>query len=134
MVSCKIYALIIPRMGSKIRKLPKLSADAKKIMALNPYEFEIFVGHLLEKQGFTQIVIAGRSGDRGVDLIALDPKVIFVLEEDDSKFKVISDRIEKFLKKAKVKQLNQSYAAIPGPRFVYLANDIADALNEIANE
>lgn len=56
-----------------IRKLPKLSSDAKKIMALDPYEFEIFIGHLLEKQGFSQIVIAGRSGDRGVDVIALDP-------------------------------------------------------------
>lgn len=69
------YAEKIPKTKFfEIRKLPKLSADAKKIMSLNPYEFEIFVGHLLERQGFTQIVIAGRSGDRGVDLIALDPK------------------------------------------------------------
>jgi len=57
----------------KIKTLPSLPADIKKVMDLDPYEFESFVGHLLEAQGFTEIVLAGRSGDRGVDIIATDP-------------------------------------------------------------
>jgi len=57
----------------KRRKLPNIPVDIKKVMDLDPYQFEIFVGHLLEAQGFTNVVIAGRAGDRGVDLIAKDP-------------------------------------------------------------
>lgn len=57
----------------KRRKLPNIPVDIKRVMDLDPYQFEIFVGHLLEAQGFTNVVVAGRAGDRGVDLIAKDP-------------------------------------------------------------
>jgi restriction system protein len=68
------YAEQIP--GTKYfkrRALPNIPGDIKKVMDLDPYQFEIFVGHLLQAQGFTNVVVAGRSGDRGVDLIAKDP-------------------------------------------------------------
>lgn len=56
----------------KQRILPSIPADIKKIMDLDPYQFEVFVGHLLEAQGFQNVVVAGRAGDRGVDLIGKD--------------------------------------------------------------
>lgn len=57
----------------KQRELPKIPTDIRKVMDLDPYQFEIFIGHLLKAQGYTNVVIAGRAGDRGVDLIAKDP-------------------------------------------------------------
>lgn len=68
------YAEQVP--GTKYfrqRRLPKIPGDIKKVMDLDPYQFEIFVGHLFEAQGFSNVVIVGRAGDRGVDLIGKDP-------------------------------------------------------------
>jgi hypothetical protein len=42
-------------------------------MELDPYDFENFVAHLLKAQGFNEIAIIGRAGDRGVDIQANDP-------------------------------------------------------------
>lgn len=58
------------------RKLPDLPNGLKNVLELDPYEFEAFVGRLLDSQGYTSIALIGRSGDRGVDLAALDPKGI----------------------------------------------------------
>jgi restriction endonuclease Mrr len=57
----------------KIRSLPSLPIDLKNVMELDPYQFEAFVARLFEAQGFTQVVLAGRAGDRGVDLVGKDP-------------------------------------------------------------
>ena len=67
------YAERIPNTKYFIAKtLPSLPVDIQKVMDLDPYEFETFVAHLLSAQGFTEVVLAGRSGDRGVDIIATD--------------------------------------------------------------
>lgn len=74
------YAERIPDTKYFIAKtLPNLPVDIKKVMDLDPYEFEAFVGHLLNAQGFSEIVLAGRSGDRGVDIIATDPEGLRVI-------------------------------------------------------
>lgn len=57
----------------KKRRLPTISLPIRNIMDFDPYEFENFVGQLLSAQGFTNIAVIGRAGDRGVDLIADDP-------------------------------------------------------------
>ena len=54
------------------RPLPKLPEGLKNVYELDPYEFEAFVAHLFETQGFTNVVLAGRAGDRGVDVIGND--------------------------------------------------------------
>lgn len=56
------------------RALPKLPQGLKNILELDPYEFEIFIARLLEAQGYTSVSVAGRSGDRGVDVIGIDPQ------------------------------------------------------------
>lgn len=54
------------------RSLPQLPEGLKNVYELDPYEFEAFVARLFEAQGFTDVVLAGRSGDRGVDVIGND--------------------------------------------------------------
>ena len=56
------------------RQLPQLPEGLKNVFELDPYEFEAFVGRLFENQGFTDVVLAGRSGDRGVDVRGFDPE------------------------------------------------------------
>jgi DNA modification methylase len=56
------------------RNLPAIPQGIKHVYDLDPYQFEAFVAKLFEAQGFTDVVLAGRSGDRGVDIIAKDPK------------------------------------------------------------
>jgi hypothetical protein len=55
------------------KRLPDLPLPIQDILKLDPYEFERFVGQLLTAQGFTNVALIGRAGDRGVDLIADDP-------------------------------------------------------------
>ena len=55
------------------RRLPALPDRVHNVLALDPYEFVEFIASLLERQGFQQVAVIGRSGDRGVDLQALDP-------------------------------------------------------------
>lgn len=55
------------------RKLPALPTGLKNVLELDPYDFEAFVGKLLSSQGYTSVGLIGRAGDRGVDLVALDP-------------------------------------------------------------
>lgn len=55
------------------RLLPTLPEGLKNVFELEPYDFEAFVARLFEEQNFTNVVLAGRSGDRGVDIIAKDP-------------------------------------------------------------
>jgi len=57
----------------RLRPLPTLPKGLTHVLALNPYEFEAFVAQLLRAQGYTQIALLGRSGDRGVDVIGLNP-------------------------------------------------------------
>lgn len=66
-----------PLNGGKLfkkRTLPKLPKGIGNVLLLSPSDFEIFIGKLYEAQGFTSVSIVGRAGDRGVDLIAKDPK------------------------------------------------------------
>ncbi len=58
----------------KKRILPNLPEGLKNVLELEPYDFEAFVAALFEKQGYTNVVLAGRSGDRGVDVVGQDPK------------------------------------------------------------
>lgn len=55
------------------RPLPTLPKGLTHVLALDPYEFEAFVGQLLLAQGYSQLALLGRSGDRGVDVIGIDP-------------------------------------------------------------
>lgn len=55
------------------RSLPQLPNGIKNIMELDPYDFEAFTATLLTRQGYTSVALIGRSGDRGVDVKAIDP-------------------------------------------------------------
>ena len=61
------------------RKLPKLPNGLRNVLELEPYAFEAFIAKLLEAQGFTSVGLVGRTGDRGVDVIAMDPKGIMTI-------------------------------------------------------
>ncbi|GHT68836.1 hypothetical protein FACS1894110_17240 [Spirochaetia bacterium] len=50
------------------KPLPKIPRNIENILKLNPNEFEIFAAHLLELEGYKNIAVTGRSGDRGVDI------------------------------------------------------------------
>jgi restriction system protein len=63
----------------KKRPLPKLPHGLRNVLELEPYDFETFVAKLLEAQGFTSVGLVGRSGDRGVDVIATDPKGVMTI-------------------------------------------------------
>lgn len=54
------------------KTIPSLSVGVSKLMDLDPYEFEAFTAKLLEAQGCTKIALMGGSGDRGVDVSAVD--------------------------------------------------------------
>ena len=47
---------------------PSLLTSTTEIMKLDPYEFEIFCAELLKRESYTNVEVAGRSGDRGVDI------------------------------------------------------------------
>lgn len=55
------------------RPLPRLPYGLRNVLELDPYDFEAFIGKFLEVQGYTSVALIGRSGDRGVDLVATDP-------------------------------------------------------------
>jgi len=57
----------------RLRPLSSLPEGINKVLALDPYDFEVFVARLLESQGFTNVAVIGRSGDRGVDVLGVDP-------------------------------------------------------------
>ncbi|MDR1011185.1 MAG: restriction endonuclease [Opitutaceae bacterium] len=42
----------------------------KRLLAMEPAQFEIMVAELLEKLGYENVVVTGRSGDKGIDVIA----------------------------------------------------------------
>ena len=54
------------------RQIPELPDQITNLLTMDPYDFEAFVAHLLEAQGYTSISLLGRSGDRGVDIRAID--------------------------------------------------------------
>lgn len=54
------------------RPLPKIPTNIANLLELSPYEFEVFVGKLLELEGYTNVVVSGQSGDRGVDVRCMD--------------------------------------------------------------
>lgn len=56
----------------KRRDLPALPGGLTSILSLDPYKFEEFVAHLFKNMGYTRIALLGRSGDRGVDIAAID--------------------------------------------------------------
>lgn len=50
------------------RPLPKIPSNIANLLELTPYEFEAFVAKLLELEGYTNVIVSGQSGDRGVDV------------------------------------------------------------------
>lgn len=68
------YAVALPD-GKRFEKrpVPALPSGISEIMDLDPYEFEHFAAELLRRQGFSDVAVQGGSGDRGVDIAALDP-------------------------------------------------------------
>jgi len=50
------------------RPTPTIPSSIANLLSLDPYEFEAFVAHLLELEGYKNVVVSGRSGDRGVDV------------------------------------------------------------------
>ncbi|TFC83390.1 hypothetical protein E3T23_02220 [Cryobacterium cheniae] len=57
----------------KKRPVPALPQGISQIMELDPYQFEHFAAELLRRQGYTDVAVQGGSGDRGVDIAAIDP-------------------------------------------------------------
>jgi restriction system protein len=67
----------IPQKGGRFfkkRPLPSLPKGIDNLLKMDPYKFEEFIAHLLTKQGYTNVAVIGRSGDRGVDVVAKDTK------------------------------------------------------------
>lgn len=56
----------------RLRRLPALPRAIASVMEFDPYEFEGFIATLLSRQGYTEVVVVGRSSDRGVDIQARD--------------------------------------------------------------
>lgn len=50
------------------RPTPQIPEYLNNLLELDPYEFEAFTAKLLELEGYTNVVISGRAGDRGVDV------------------------------------------------------------------
>jgi len=76
-IKSAIETYAIPKDNGKYfikRELPTLPHGLRNVLELEPYKFEEFVARLLEAQGFTSVGLVGRSGDRGVDVIATDPE------------------------------------------------------------
>lgn len=57
----------------KRRLLPNLPNSILNVLNLDPYEFEIFVAKLFEHEGYKNLQVCGRAGDRGVDIIGFNP-------------------------------------------------------------
>ena len=76
----RIYAESTGQPGCfRRRPLPTLPRGITRVHKLNPYQFERFVAHLFKAQGYTNIAIVGRSGDRGVDILCKDPEGWFTV-------------------------------------------------------
>ncbi|MFB2648086.1 restriction endonuclease [Shewanella mangrovisoli] len=50
------------------RPSPKIPSNIQNLLELDPYEFEAIVAKILELEGYRNVVISGRAGDRGVDV------------------------------------------------------------------
>ncbi|MGI5308184.1 restriction endonuclease [Rheinheimera sp. WS51] len=50
------------------RPLPQIPANIANLLELDPYEFESFIAKLLELEGYKNVAVSGRAGDRGVDV------------------------------------------------------------------
>lgn len=50
------------------RPAPKIPENIENLLQLDPYEFENFIARLLELEGFKNVAVSGRAGDRGVDV------------------------------------------------------------------
>lgn len=64
-----LYAEPLP--GGKYftkRPIPQIPSSIVHLLELNPYEFEAFIAKLLQLEGYKNVVVAGRAGDRGVDI------------------------------------------------------------------
>ena len=56
------------------RETPNIPSHITSILDLDPYEFERFCAKLLQAEGYSSVVVAGRSGDRGVDIRCTDKR------------------------------------------------------------
>ena len=56
------------------RPAPTIPDNILEILDLDPYEFEKFAFKLLELEGYKNLALTGRSGDRGVDIRCIDDK------------------------------------------------------------
>lgn len=63
------------------RPVPTLPTGISEIMELDPYQFEHFAAELLRRQGFTDVAVQGGSGDRGVDIAAIDSNGVGVVAQ-----------------------------------------------------
>src|SRR3954462_783346 len=43
----------------------------KKLLVMEPSQFEVLVADLLRKLGYEQVIVTGRSGDKGIDITAV---------------------------------------------------------------
>jgi HJR/Mrr/RecB family endonuclease len=50
------------------RPIPAIPSNIANLLELDPYEFEAFTAKLLELEGYKNVVVSGRAGDRGVDV------------------------------------------------------------------
>lgn len=70
----EIYAEPTDQAGHfRKRPLPTLPHGITKVIKLDHTQFERFVARLFRAQGYTQIGVVGRTGDRGVDIWCKDP-------------------------------------------------------------
>jgi len=69
----EIYADPIEGNRFLVKPAPELPEGIENILELDPYEFENFTANLFLKMGYTSVSVAGRTGDKGVDIIAENP-------------------------------------------------------------
>jgi restriction endonuclease Mrr len=57
----------------KAQQQRELATDLGRLLTVSPTEFEAVVGQVLTGLGFTQMRLTKATGDRGVDLVCIDP-------------------------------------------------------------
>lgn len=55
-----------------VRSRPKLPEVIASLMELDPLQFEQFTAELFRRLGYSSVAVVGGSGDRGVDVMAID--------------------------------------------------------------
>lgn len=67
-----LWVAIWWRIRKRVQDPPLRALDVDALYALSPADFERYVGKLFKQRGY-RVFLRGRSGDKGVDLVLLQP-------------------------------------------------------------